>query len=113
MKEEKKYLPLGSIVILRGGVQKIVLIARGMVVRVGEEPMYFDYGGCLYPQGLVSEHIMYFNKEDIQKVVFEGYHDDDDNLMSANICEWYDKSGFQKGDTQKLKAQQPGERHVK
>ena len=48
-KETVDYLPLGSVVILKGGVQKVVVIARGLLsVATGKEG-YFDYGGCLYP----------------------------------------------------------------
>lgn len=96
------YLPLGSVVILKGGVQKIVLVARGMVVEMDGVPKFFEYGGSLYPQGIVSEHIMYFNSGDIQKVIFEGYTDDDDSLMIDNINEWFESSGFEKGDSNKI-----------
>ena len=45
-KETVDYLPLGSVVILKGGVQKVVVIARGLLsVATGKEG-YFDYGGC-------------------------------------------------------------------
>ena len=42
-KETVDYLPLGSVVILKGGVQKVVVIARGLLsVATGKEG-YFDY----------------------------------------------------------------------
>ena len=67
-KEKVDYLPLGSIVILKGGVQKVVIIARGLVTAVTTPAGFFDYGGCLYPQGIVGDQIMYFNHSDIAKV---------------------------------------------
>ena len=61
-KETVDYLPLGSVVILKGGVQKVVVIARGLLsVATGKEG-YFDYGGCLYPQGLVRDHKSCFQR---------------------------------------------------
>lgn len=99
MKEEKiEYLPLGSIVILRGGVQKIVINARGLVTLSTTPAGYFDYGGSLYPQGIVGDQILYFNHRDIAKVVFEGYSDDDDKMMVDNINEWYEDSSFERVD---------------
>lgn len=103
MKNRVDYLPLGSVVILNGGVQKILIDARGMVAANFNPPKFFDYGGSLYPQGIVGDQIMYFNHEDIKKVVFTGYTDDDDKMMVDNINEWFEKSGFEKGNTKEIK----------
>lgn len=101
-KETVDYLPLGSVVILKGGVQKVVVIARGLLsVATGKEG-YFDYGGCLYPQGLVGDQILYFNHRDIVKVVFSGFHDDDDKMMVDNINQWYMESPYERTDVESL-----------
>ena len=102
-KNRIEYLPLGSVVILNGGVQKVIICARGMVAANMVPPMFFDYGGSLYPQGIIGDQIMYFNHEDIKKIIFTGYTDEDDKLMIENINEWFQKSDFEKGDTVKIK----------
>ncbi len=103
MDKKVEYLPLGSIVILNGGVQKIIIVARGMIAANFEPPVFFEYGGSLYPQGIVGDQIMYFNHEDIKKVIFAGYSDDDDKLMIENINEWFEKSDFEKGNIEEIK----------
>ncbi len=108
MENRVEYLPLGSVVILNGGVQKVIVNARGMVATNLNPPKFFDYGGSLYPQGIVGDQIMYFNHEDIIKVIFTGYTDDDDKLMADNINEWFEKSDFEKGNTQELKNSRSG-----
>ena len=102
------YLPLGSIVILNGGVQKILIIARGMIAADMNPPKFFDYGGSFYPQGLIGDQIMYFNHEDIKKVVFTGFSDDDDKLMVENINEWFENSDVEKGNTLEIKMARSG-----
>lgn len=97
-KEKVEYLPLGSIVVLRGGTQKVVINGRGLVTLAVEPPCFFDYGGSLYPQGIIGDQILYFNHKDIATVVFEGYRDDDDIVMVNNINEWFSKSDFEKGN---------------
>ena len=78
------YLPLGSIVLLKGGVQKVLIIARAINVRNGGKEFFFDYGGVPYPEGLVSDQMAYFNADKINKVVFEGYSDvEDDNMVDT------------------------------
>lgn len=102
-KEQTEYLPLGSIVIINGGTQKVVINARGLVTTATTPPSFFDYGGSLYPQGIIGDQILYFNHSDIAKVVFTGYTDEDDEMMKRNINDWFEKSDFQRGDATKFK----------
>ncbi|MBQ8327758.1 MAG: DUF4176 domain-containing protein [Lachnospiraceae bacterium] len=104
MKDKSRidYLPLGSVVILKGGVQKIVIISRGLVTAATEPAGFFDYGGCVYPQGIIGDHILYFNHKDIVKVVFSGYSDDDDKMMVDNINEWFQNSDFEYADVSQI-----------
>ena len=85
MMKMNDYIPLGSVVYLKGGVQKVLLIARAINVRKGNKVFFFDYGGVPYPEGLISDRAAYFNKEDIVKVVFMGYHDEDDDMAVESI----------------------------
>jgi len=96
--ENIDFFPLGSIVIIRGGVKKTMIIARGIAADVGGGPKRFDYGGCLYPEGLLGDQILYFNHEDVNKVVFTGFSDEDNELMVENINGWIKNSGFEKGN---------------
>ncbi len=86
--EKVDYLPLGSVVVVRGNVRKFMVIARGLMTRTVEGLRYFDYGGVLYPEGMLGDAIVYFNHADIQKVVAEGYRDDDDRQAVANIHDY-------------------------
>ena len=46
-------LPLGSIVILKGGFKKLMIIGRKIVQ--GENKEFYDYLGCLYPEGDIGD----------------------------------------------------------
>ncbi|AAK81627.1 hypothetical protein BJV85_000193 [Clostridium acetobutylicum] len=83
MMEEKSFLPLGSIVILKGAIKKLMIVSRANVVNNN----YFDYGAILYPEGMIDENVAYFNGKDILKVVSEAYTDDDDALMVEQLCQ--------------------------
>ena len=83
--ENKKILPLGSIVYLKEGNKKVLIIARGLVAKNGDGHIYFDYGGVPYPEGLVDEKMAYFQHDAITKVVFEGYTDLDDEATVEKI----------------------------
>ncbi|QTE67092.1 DUF4176 domain-containing protein [Clostridiales bacterium] len=70
------YLPLGSVVLLNGGSQKLIIIGRALSVTRGGKEFYFDYGGVLHPQGLINNEMAYFNHDDIHTVYFTGYNDE-------------------------------------
>jgi len=101
--EKQKRVPLGSIVILNGGVQKLVVISRCMIIPIKNKQYLFEYGGCIYPQGLVSDRVFYFNTEDIQEVVFEGFSDEDDDRMNGILDRSIEEKKFEKGTVKLLK----------
>lgn len=73
----KQYLPLGSVVLLKGGNKKIMIYGRKQkAVDTGKE---WDYIACPYPEGNINENYMYlFNNEQVAKVYFLGYQDEDE-----------------------------------
>lgn len=83
--EKNKFLPLGTVVIIEGGVKKFVILARGAFASIKGEQRYFDYGACTYPEGVIGDAMIYFNHEDIRKIVYEGYRDEDEELMQENL----------------------------
>ena len=107
--EKERLLPLGTILILEGGVKKVMIVARGVATRIEGEVKYFDYGGCLYPEGIVGDQLLYFNEEDSSHIIAKGYHDQDDKLMIENIEKWKEKKGYQKGTPIELNQQNKGE----
>lgn len=99
--EKVNYLPLGSIVLMEGGIQKLIITSRGLVVQHNGEEVFFDYAAVPYPQGLISDDLLYFNHENIAKVVFEGYKDDDDEVIVGNINKFIENHpNMIKGDAQ-------------
>ena len=92
MTNEKLLLPVGSIVYLKGGTLKVIVIARGQLVQLkkDEKPTFFNYLGCLYPQGFDVENTYYFNQEDIEEVLFTGYQDEEERRYIKVLEEWKD-----------------------
>lgn len=83
--ERTKLLPLGSVVYLNEGNKKLLIIARGLIVKNGNGHIFFDYGGVPYPEGLVDDQMAYFQSEGISKVVFKGFSDLDDEATIDKI----------------------------
>ena len=83
--ERINYVPLGSVVLLKGGTQKLLVVSRALRVKTGNKEYFFDYGGVLYPEGLNSDRMAYFNHDGISKVVFEGFNDVENQNMVDTI----------------------------
>ena len=71
----EKYLPLGSIVLLKGAKKRIMVI--GFMASANETgDKVFDYMGCIYPEGVLSsEQSLVFNHEQIDQIYYMGYSD--------------------------------------
>ena len=50
----------------------------------------FDYSACKYPVGVVGDQIYYFNEENIDNVIFEGYSDQDETRFQELFKEMMD-----------------------
>ena len=88
--DKLRYLPLGSVVMLKGATRKLLIIGRGLQAKNAEtgKTFFFDYGGVPYPEGLTGDQAMYFNIDMIDKVFHEGFSDDDDKIVTDSINEY-------------------------
>lgn len=86
----KKLLPLGSVVLLEGGEKKLMIYGR--VQKQENTNDIWDYIGCLYPEGNISEeYVFLFNHSNIKKVYHEGYSDEEEaeiqKLIQQSVLE--------------------------
>ncbi len=70
---QKDYLPIGSVVLLKGGEKRIMICGR-IQTRAGEDHIY-DYSACYYPDGVDSSRMFFFDSDAIEKVFFIGFQD--------------------------------------
>lgn len=84
---EKKYLPIGSVVLLDGGEKK--LMVTGYCVRTSENPnKIYDYSGCFYPEGIIrSNESAIFDHHQIKEIFFTGYYNDEASTLIARLRE--------------------------
>lgn len=90
-------LPLGSVVLLKGGNKRVMITGR-IQARAGEKKVY-DYSACWYPEGLVSpKELFFFDHDAIETLFFVGFQDEEElafrKKMLAGLGELYvDDSG--------------------
>lgn len=90
MIENKELLPIGSIVLLEEGLQKLMVVGRGTIYtdQASGEDTFADYMAVLYPTGLNPETTIFFNHENIDKVIFRGYSDEEEIRFLEVYEEW-------------------------
>lgn len=71
-----RILPIGSVVRLKNGDVKLMILNRAPLYNKEGVIGYFDYSACVYPFGKVEEQVYFFNDENIEEVYFEGYTDE-------------------------------------
>mgnify|MGYP000640692102 CR=1 FL=1 len=81
----EKYLPIGSVVMLKGGTKRVMVTGFCTVPNEDKEKVY-DYSGCLYPEGVIStEQVLLFNHSDIEKIYYLGYIDDEEKNFKERL----------------------------
>ena len=89
MKEEK-FLPIGTVVLLKDGKKKVMILSY-LIFPTGEaehKEMY-DYGGCAYPEGVVDSKVgIGFNHDQIAEIVHMGHVDDDYRELNDTLKQY-------------------------
>ena len=78
---------IGTIVRLKNGEHKLMIISRTPLTNSNGVIGYYDYGACLYPEGLIDSTTFFFNIEDIKEVYSEGYIDEDEEKIRESFEE--------------------------
>ena len=77
-------LPVGSVVLLKGGNKKIMIIGR-IQARAGEDKIY-DYAATYYPEGMVApDSVFFFDRDAIDRYYFIGYQDEDELSFRTEV----------------------------
>lgn len=81
MQQVGELLPVGSIVLLKGGTKKTMIM--GVLQTDEEHPeTVYDYMGIPYPEGYMGEESVYlFQHENINDIVFRGYENPERDEM--------------------------------
>ena len=90
MDKSKELLPLGSVVYLEEGTQKLIIIGRGGIFEDSDssEQVFADYMGTLYPSGFQKNSNIFFQHENIDRVVFRGYSDEEEKRFLEVYNNW-------------------------
>ena len=84
-KKSEKFLPLGSIVRLKGG-QLPVMIIGYTVIAPDDSNKVFDYNATFFPMGTLDTKIVTpFNHKQIEEIIFLGYEDESSIAYRENL----------------------------
>ena len=87
----KSILPLGSIVTIEDHKESVMVIGRKLGVKNSQGNLeVFDYGGCLYPEGLINGQGIFFNSKDIQGIIHIGYVNEKEETIRKEYEAWED-----------------------
>ncbi len=96
MENNEKYLPIGSVVLLKGGTKKAMITGFCSVAEEDTTKMY-DYTGCIYPEGFLDfDQICLFNHDQIENVYHVGYIDEEEKSFKKELIEIANK--FESGE---------------
>lgn len=81
----EKYLPIGTVVMLKGGTKR-VMITGFCSMPTEDGSQMFDYSGCMYPEGfLSSDQTALFNHDQISQIYHMGLIDNEEIQFKSNL----------------------------
>ncbi len=87
MKNIKELLPIGSVVILKEGTKKLMVIG---VMQEDVEGKPYDYLGLFYPEGFVGQAANFlFQADDIREVFYRGYENLEQEEFLSKLEAYY------------------------
>ncbi len=88
MNNIEELLPVGSIVLLKNGKKKVMII--GIKQKNLRDNIVYDYLVIPYPEGFVNQDCLFFvNHIAIQEVFFRGYEDDERKEFINKLSDFY------------------------
>ena len=86
-KIKDKYLPIGTVVMLKGASKKL-MITGYCAVPDSQQSIMFDYAGCMFPEGfLSSSQTALFNHSQIEQVFYSGYENEEEQVFNEKILD--------------------------
>jgi hypothetical protein len=86
----KKFLPIGSVVLLKGANKKVMICGRVQTKVDTNET--FDYSACYYPEGILNPNELFlFNNDDVDMVYFIGMQDEEEFKFRKYIVDQLEK----------------------
>lgn len=86
----KDFLPVGSVVLLKGANKKLMII--GILQVNPTQRKIYDYLGVPYPEGFMgADNNFLFNHEDINDIIFVGYTNPERDIFLKTMDILYDK----------------------
>lgn len=107
----EEFLPLGSVVRLKGSDKKMMIIGLALILNrdAGETQApsdgqaapsreFYDYGLCLWPEGVMGDALVYSNHDCVSEVLSRGYTDESSEAALAQILEILPKMDIPRGN---------------
>ena len=99
-KMPEKFLPIGTVVLLKGGKKEVMITSycifpNNTEVKDGEEvkaqKKMYEYGGCIYPEGILdSNMVCAFDHSQIEKICYMGYETEAQKELSKILNGGYE-----------------------
>lgn len=88
MEDIKGLLPIGTVVTLKNGSKKLMII--GVKQTDTETSVEYDYLSLIYPEGFINAStLFYFNTESIDKIHYLGFNDGERTAFLNKLEEFY------------------------
>lgn len=84
----EKFLPLGTVVMLKGASKRLMITGFCTMAAEEAEGVMYDYSGCMYPEGIISsDQTALFNHDQIEKIYHMGLVDQEEKDFKVKLSQ--------------------------
>jgi hypothetical protein len=81
-----KFLPIGTVVLLKDGTKRVMITSYLIFSRGSRDKKLFDYGACVFPEGIMdSSNTLGFNHDQIKEVIHMGLEDAEEKKFVESL----------------------------
>ena len=107
--ETEKYLPIGTVVLLKGATKRLMIAGYCAVDQEKKDEMW-DYSGCMYPEGFLSSTQSFlFDHSQIAKIYSLGYKDNEEEEFQQKLTTYINSKGSGEDGTEDSNESSEGE----
>lgn len=86
MNNVEKFLPLGTVVMLKGASKRLMITGFCTMAAEDANSVMYDYVGCIYPEGMISsDQNALFNHDQIEKIYYIGLVDQEEKEFKIKL----------------------------
>lgn len=89
---------IGTIVRIKNSKRELMIVQKYVLHNENNKQVIYDYGACLFPEGIIGNSLFYFNHSDIEEVLYKGMSNEKDKIYNEIMTTYIEEKHIPHGE---------------